>query len=144
MNKKLVVSFTFFFIFFQSICIKAQDFKYIEIFDPKQDKVVKVVQSSPEIQNMVASWITNIQGIYGKIDPITDDGYAVKIPLNPAAKVNSSYLNAIVNEVYIIIPEKAPPFYMIFEDKNKLSCYPFNGNIDMLSKSLGFKLNNKR
>lgn len=143
MAKKLVVVILFLAIFLIPVYANAEDFKYIEIFNPKQDKVVKVVQSNPEIQNMISSWIKNIQGVYGKNDPITDDGYAIKVPLDPDVKVNCKYLKATVSEVYIIIPETEPPFYMIFQDEDKLACYPFNGSIDMLSKSLDFKLNCK-
>lgn len=102
MNKKLVVILAFFFIFLNSIPVNAKDFKYIEIFDPKQDKVVKVIQSNPQIQDMITSWITNIEGLY----------------------------------------KNDPPFYLIFEDENKLLSFPFNGDIDKLSKILDFKLNN--
>jgi hypothetical protein len=105
---------------------------------------VKVVQLNPEIQSMVTKWITNIDGIYGKLDPTTDDGYAVRVPLDPAVDVHNKCLNAVVGEVYIIIPEKELPFYMIFEDENKLTCFLFNGNIDALSKSLDFKLSSKK
>lgn len=143
MMKKIVIALAFFVMFQHSIYVSAEGFKCIEIFDPKQDKVVKVVPLNSEIQNMVTSWITNIQGIYGKNDPTTDDGYAIKVPLDPAVKVHCKSLNAVVSEVYIIIPENDPPFFMIFEDDNKLICYPFNGNIDMLSNSLDFKLNSK-
>ncbi|MFL0267414.1 hypothetical protein [Candidatus Clostridium radicumherbarum] len=129
----------FFFISINSIHVNAQDFKYIEIFDPKQDKVVKVVQSNPQIQSMITSWITNIEGLY-KNDPITDDGYVVKIALDPLVKVNCKSLNALVSEVYILIPENEPPCYLIFEDENKLLSLVFNGDIDMLSKVLDFKL----
>lgn len=40
---------------------------------------------------MVTNWITNIEGTY-KNDPATDDGYVVKIPLNPISKVNLAIL----------------------------------------------------
>ena len=141
MNRKLVVILTFFFIFLNLIPVNAKDFKYIEIFDPKQDKVIKVIQSNPQIQDMITNWITNIEGLY-KNDPITDDGYAIRIPLDPIVKVNCTSLNALVSEVYIIIPENDPPFYLIFEEENKLLSLPFNGDIDKLSKLLNFKLIN--
>lgn len=143
MTKKLVVLLSFLVVFLHSLHVSAQDTNYIEIFDPKQNKVVKVIQLNPEIQNMVAGWIPNINGMCGKLDPITDDGYAIRIPLNPAVNVHSKWLNAVVREVYIIIPEKDRPFYMIFEDEKKLLCFQFNGDVDMLSKSLDFKLNTK-
>lgn len=139
MIKKLLVTLFFFVIFLHSITVNAEGFKHIEIFDPKQDKVVKVVQSNPQIQDIITSWITNIEGLY-KNDPATDDGYVIKIPLNPFVKVNCKSLNTLVNEVYILIPENKPPCYLIFENENKLSSFPFNGDIDILSNILDFKL----
>lgn len=139
MLKKLLVVLFFFFISINSTHVNAQDNKYVEIFDPKQDKVVKVVQSNPQIQNMITSWITNIDGLY-KNDPATEDGFVVKIPLDPIVNVNSKALNALISEVYILIPENEPPCYLIFEDENRLLSFVFNGDIDMLSKVLDFKL----
>lgn len=143
MTKKLITILTFLFILINPLYVNAQNFKHIEIFDPKQNKVVKVVQSTLEIQNILSVWVKNVQDIYGKNDPVTDDGYAIKVPFDPAIKVNSKSLSAIVNEVYIIIPKTEPPFYIIFEDENKASCYSFNGDINMLSTLLNFKLSCK-
>lgn len=142
MIKKLLVTLSFCAIFLSSICVYAEDFNYIEIFDPKQDKVVKVVQSNQQIQDMITSWMTNIEGLY-KNDPATDDGYVVKIPLSPSVKVNSNMLNATVGEVYILVPENEPPCYLIFEDENRLLSLVFNGDLDRLSQLLDFKLKKK-
>ncbi|MBU3130570.1 hypothetical protein [Clostridium tagluense] len=103
---------------------------------------MKVVQSNPQIQDMITSWITNLDGTY-KNDPATDDGYVVKIPLDPIVKVNCKSLNALVSEVYILIPKNEPPCYLIFEDENKLISLAFNGDIDKLSNILDFNLGNK-
>ena len=141
-NKKLLFLISLFVILFHSTCVHAEGFKHIEIFDPKQDEVVKVVQSNPQIQDMITSWITNLDGTY-KNDPATDDGYVVKIPLDPTVKVNCNSLNALVSEVYILIPENEPPCYLIFEDENKLISLVFNGDIGKLSNILGFNLRSK-
>lgn len=140
MIRKLLIALSFFVIFLHSTYVNAEEFKYIEIFDPKQDKVVKVVQTNPEIQNMIASWITNLEGY--KNDPATDDGYVVRIPLDPSVRMYCMSLSALVSEVYILIPENEPPCYLIFEDenKNKLSSFVFNGDIEWLSNILDFKL----
>lgn len=130
--------------FFHTVNVHAEKFRYAEIFNPKQNKVEKVIQVNTELHGMVVEWIKNINGIYGKNDPLTDDGYAVKIPLEPAVKVHGKYLNALVNEVYIIIPENDPPFFMIFEDENRLCCFPFTGDIDLLSRVLEFNLKTNR
>ena len=140
MIKKIPVAIILLILIMCSTVVHAEGFKYVEIFDPKQAKVVKVVQSNSEINNMVSTWIKDIDGMYGKNDPVTEDGYAIKIPLNPSVKVQGKWLNTLVNEVYIIIPENDPPFFMIFENKDKLSCFPFKGDINTLSKILDFNL----
>lgn len=142
MIKKLLLFISLFVILLHPICVHAEGFKHIEIFDPKQDKVVKVVQSTSQIQDMITSWIINLDGTY-KNDPATDDGYVVKIPLDPIVKVKCKSLNALVSEVYILIPENEPPCYLIFEDENKLISLVFNGDIDKLSNILDFNLRNK-
>lgn len=139
MKKRIAAIIILLIIFFPSLPAGAEDFKYAEIFDPKKDAVVKVVQMTPEINAMVTDWIMKIKDFY-KNDPATDDGYAVRIPITPEVKINSRVLNGSINEVYIIIPEKEPPCFMIFENANKLNSYPFTGDIKLLSKSLGFKL----
>ena len=140
MIKKIPVVIFLLIIIMSSKVIHAEGFKYVEIFDPKQAKVVKVVQLNTEINNMVSTWIKNIDGIYGKNNPVTEDGYAIKIPLNPSVKVQGKWLNTLVNEVYIILPENDPPFFMIFENKDKLSCFPFKGDVNTFSKILDFNL----
>jgi len=138
--RKKVIAIIFLFIMMYSIVASGKGFKYAEIFDPKQDKVVKVVQMNTKINKIVASYIKDVDVLYGKYNPITDDGYAIRIPLYPAVKVQGKYLNALVNEVYIMIPENALPFFMIFENSDKLSCFPIKGDVDKLSKALNFKL----
>jgi len=148
MTKKiLAIIFLFLFILhslvLHSIVASAQEFKYVEIFDPKQDKVVKLVQLNEDINNMVTTWIKDVDGLYGKSNPITNDGYAIRVPLDPEVRLQGKWLNALVNNVYIIIPEKDVPFFIIFDDDNKLFCYPFKGDINELSKVLNFKLKDK-
>jgi hypothetical protein len=140
MTKKLSILAILLIILVNSSITPAEELKPIEIFDPKQDRVVKEVPLNPEIYNMISNWIKNIDCIYGKIDPVTDDGYVVKIPLDPAIQVDGKHLNTLVDKVYIIVPENDLPFFMIFENKDRLTCFQFNGDIDALSKALGFRL----
>ncbi|MGH4050654.1 MAG: hypothetical protein ACREVX_04760 [Clostridium sp.] len=140
MNKKILAIIFLFIFSLHSTMVFAQEFKYVEIFDPKQEKVVKLVQLNEDINNMVTAWIKDVDDIYGKSNPITNDGYAIRVPLDPKVRVQGKCLNILVNDVYIIIPEKDMPFFIIFDDENKLLCYPFKGDIDVLSKILDFKL----
>lgn len=140
MIKKILSVMFLFVMLLNSTVVRAEGLKYAEIFDPKQEKVVKVVQLNPEIHNMVESFIKNVDNIYAKSEPLTDDGYAIKIPLDPAVNVQRQCLNALINEVYIIIPKNDTPFFMVFENEDKLLCFPFKGDINSLSKVLDFNL----
>lgn len=140
MIKKILSVMFLSILLLNSTVVRAEGLKYVEIFDPKQEKVVKLVQLNPEIHNMVESFIKNVDNIYAKSDPLTDDGYAIRIPIDPAVKVQRKYLNALINEVYIIIPENDTPFFMVYENENKLLCFPFEGDINSLSKVLDFNL----
>ncbi|MCJ7690085.1 MAG: hypothetical protein MUO60_12285 [Clostridiaceae bacterium] len=140
MAKKISLIMLLFIILMSSTVIHAEEFQYAEIFDPVQNKVVKKVQMNSEIQNIVVCSIKDVNGLYDKSNPITDDGYAIRIPLDPAVKVHGKWLNTVASEVYILIPKNDPPFFLIFEDIDKLSCFPFNGDIDALSKALNFNL----
>ena len=140
MNKKILVVMFLFIILLHSTVASAMGFKYVQIFDPKQDRVVKVVQVNDEIHNMVANLIKDVDSLYAKNNPLTDDGYAIRVPIYPAVRVQGKCLNALVDNVFIIIPQHDTPFFMIFEDDHKLLCFPFKGNISTLSKVLDFDL----
>ena len=140
MSKKILVVMFLFTILLHATVASAIGFNYVQIFDPKQDKVVKVVQVNDEIYNMVVRSIRNVDVLYVKINPLTDDGYAVRVPMNPAVRVQGKCLNALIDNVFIIIPQHNIPFFMIYEDHKKLFCFPFKGDVDALSKILDFKL----
>lgn len=140
MTKKILAVLILLIILIPSIPISAKGSSCIEIFDLKQNCVVKSVQVNSEIHDMVAGWVQNIDNYYGKISPVAAEGYRVRIPLDPPVKVNKKSLNGLVNEVYIIVPQNKPPFFIIYEDKNKPSYFRFHGNIDNLSNGLDFKL----
>ncbi|MBU3113361.1 hypothetical protein [Clostridium lacusfryxellense] len=142
MKKKILVVMLLFIMILHSTVVFAEGFKYVEIFDPKKDEVVKLVQLNGEIHDMVASWINDVDDIYGKSDPITNDGYAIRVPLDPPVKIQGKCINTLVDDVYIIVPEKDVPFFIIFDSEKKLLCYPFKGNINKLSRVLDFKLKN--
>lgn len=129
-------------IFLTSIPAYAQGSPFAEIFDPSHNKVIKSVRVDSEIYDLASGWVKSIDNLYGKINPSSIKGYKVRIPLDPPIKVNKKSLNSNINEVYIIVPEKESPFLMIFEDKNKPSCFKFHGNIDDLWKAMDFKLEN--
>ncbi|WMM24739.1 hypothetical protein RBU61_17715 [Tissierella sp. MB52-C2] len=140
MVKKVLIIMAVFIMLLHPKIISADTSKYIEIFDPKQDKVVKMVETNKEINNMIIDWINKIDKVYAKVDPIKDDEYAIRFPLNSAIQVQNKWLDTTVEEVYLIVPKNDLPFFMIFETENKLVCFPFTGEIKILSNILDFRL----
>ncbi|MGO1469268.1 MAG: hypothetical protein ACTHW2_04525 [Tissierella sp.] len=140
MIKKTLFILGLIVIFLHPQFIQAQEEKKIEIFDPDKEKVVKVVESNEEINSMVKSWINGIDETYKKVNPIKDDGYAIRFPLNPSIEVKNKWLNKSVKEVYLIVPQKDPAFFIIFGQENKPLYFPFDGKISDLSNILDFKL----
>ncbi|WP_298847154.1 hypothetical protein [Clostridium sp.] len=140
MRKKILVVMFVFVMLLHSTVSSALEFRYIQIFDPKQDKVVKVVQLNDEIHNMILSSIKDVDSLYPKSKPLTDDGYAMKVPIYPAVRLEGKCLNTLVDNIFIIIPQHEDPFFMVFENNNKQLCFPFKGNVNDLSKLLDFKL----
>jgi hypothetical protein len=138
--KKISVIFIALFLFSFLVNANAEDFKYIEIFSIDKEKVVKVVQSNPEIQKLIQKYIQGMEGICVKFDPIPSSGHAVKIPLDPPITIKNKSLDTVADVVIIMIPKDEKPFLMIFEDQDKLVCYTFRGNINMLWKVLDYNV----
>jgi hypothetical protein len=139
MLKKIVIILIF--ILFSSINVHAEVNTNIEIFDITQGKVVKELQSDSKIEEIAINYLKGIRGVYGKFDPIPHKGYAIGISLESPVKIQGKWLNALVNEVIIMFPEHEPPFLAIIDNENKLVCFYFQGNTDILLKHLDFKLN---
>ena len=117
--------------------IHAEEYKKVEIFDIDKGKVVKVVKSNSKIQKAAVSYINEITGIYCKFKPIPDKGYGIKISLQPSVTIKNKWIDTVIDEVIIIIPkDEDPPFLIIYENKDKLLCFTFKGDIDILLKKL--------
>lgn len=121
-------------------CVHAQQVKYVEIFSPKQNKVIKKVKLTPEIEKLTLDYLNNIDSLYGKLDPVTEDGYAIKVPFSKPITIKNKWINSTLNEVFLLIPEKEPPFILLFENGDRMLCFPLNGNVEALSKALNFTI----
>lgn len=139
MVRKMTAVFIFIFLF--SINAYGEDFGNVEIYCIDQEKVVKKVKTTDEIQKLAESYIEGIEGIYGKFKPIPNSGHAVKIPLYPPVKMEGQLANVFVDVVIIMFPKDEKPFLLIFENEDKLVCYTFKGDTEELWKRLEFNVN---
>ena len=132
MTKKVITILVLFIILLHPQMFHAEGYQSIEIFDPLQNKVVKTVETNKDINDMVVGWINGIDGFYSGIDPIKDDGYAIKFQLNPPIHIQNQWLKTTVKEVYLIIPEINQPFFLVFETEDKLVSFPFKDDVSKL------------
>lgn len=122
------------------INIYAKDYNNIEIYDIKRDRLIKVVESNSEIENLVISYLQGIDGIYAKLNPIPKEGYAIKISLDSPLILQNQWINKIVDEAIIVLPKEEGPkaFFIIFEEEDKLMCFTFKGDVEVLLEKLKF------
>jgi hypothetical protein len=64
----------------------------------------------------------------------------VKIPLERSFPLENKWVNALIDEVIIIIPEDEKPYLLIFDDENKPYFFTFETKIDTLLNTLSFSL----
>jgi hypothetical protein len=121
--------------------VYGSDFGYVEIFDINSGKVINMLQSNNNIQNVAIDYLNKINGIYPKFDPIPISGYGIKIPFDPKIKVENKWVSADINQLIIMLPEDGSPYFLaIFESETKLVCFTFDGASSTLLDELGIQL----
>ena len=110
----------------------------IQIFDVGKGNVVKKMKSTPTLQAEAEKVINSITGLYVKVQPLPEKGYIVRIPMSPPMTVQSRYINAIVDKIYVIFTKNNPPIVLILDSRNKPFVYNFSSSTEALKKNLGF------
>ncbi|MEW9094059.1 MAG: hypothetical protein AB2417_03155 [Clostridiaceae bacterium] len=136
MFKKVIILLITFILISSSVSAKTNI--DIEIFDISREKVIMKVPSNPTIQKEVETYLEGIKSIYSKFNPIPDKGYMVKIPLEDPVMVQNQLLNTFIDVVIIIFPQEEEPYLMVFDDKDRMIFFTFQGNTDVLIKNLNF------
>ena len=121
------------------LLVSAESIKNIELLDIEKNKIV-TIQAKPNIQLEAEKIIKGINDVVKKINPIPNKGYMVKISLTPPLRLESKWVNALIDEVIIIIPENEKPYLLLFDDENKPYFFTFTTDIDSLLKTLNFPL----
>ena len=124
---------------FNLIIVSAQNTTNIELLDIQKNKII-TIPTNPKIQLETKKVIEEIDTIVKKFNPIPDKGYMVKIPLTPSIQLENKWVNTLISEVIIIIPEGETSYLLIFDNENKPYFFTFKTEIDMLLKALDFSL----
>ena len=75
----------------------------VEIFDIKQEQVVKTRPVTPAIEKEAKTYLTNITDLYRKASPIPKEGFMIKIPLEPAVQIQNQWMNEPVDQVIVVV-----------------------------------------
>jgi hypothetical protein len=118
----------------------AHGIKNVELFDIQKDTVTQVVSSNTFFQKAAKDYLHGINGIYVKVRPIPNQGYMIKIPLEPSVQINNEWINDLVDEVIIIFTKDEKPYLMVFDDENNPHFFHFQGNTDILVKTFNLTL----
>lgn len=139
MLKKTIILF-FVFSLLVVGTVNAQTERNIVIFNIQKNEIIKTVLTSSAVQKEVENYIVEINNVVRKFNPIPEKGYMIKIPLEPSLKIENKWMNALIDEAVIIIPEGEDPYLLIFNDENNPYFFTFEGKIDQLLKLLDFSL----
>jgi len=116
--------------------------KDIEIFDIGQGKVVKKVEATRIIQELVKDYLINITDIYVKFNPIPSKGFMVRVYLQTPVQVQNQWVNNTLDEVIILYPEGQKPYLMVFENGRKPIFLNFTGDTDKMLEALNYMREN--
>lgn len=115
--------------------VSAQSTVDVELLDIETNET-RTIEANPKIQLEAKKIIKEIDTIVIKLDPFSDKGYMLRIPLTPSLQLKNEWVNSLIGEVFIIIPEGDKPFLLIFDDKNKPYFFSFKREIDSILKML--------
>lgn len=135
MIRKILFSSIPILFLFNLLTVSAQGITEIELLDIEKNKII-TTPTNPKIQLETKKIIKEIDNIVKKFNPIPDKGYIVKIPLTPSLRLENKWVNTLIDEVIIIIPENEKPYLLIFDDEKKPHFFTFKTEIDTLLKTL--------
>lgn len=74
----------------------------VQLFDVVQGRVIRTAPNSLAFRRLGESWIASIRGAWQgfRLDP--ESGYILKIPFEPAVRVNSGWYRGEVRELYVM------------------------------------------
>ncbi|WP_342578442.1 hypothetical protein [Psychrobacillus sp. FSL K6-2843] len=139
MIRKILFSSIPILFLFNLLIVSAQSNTEIELLDIEKNKMI-TIQTNPKIQLETKKIIKEIDNIVKKFNPIPDKGYIVKIPLSPSLRLENKWVNTLIDEVIIIIPENEKPYLLIFDDEKKPHFFTIKPEMDTLLKTLDIPL----
>lgn len=119
-----------------AVTVSAQPLQ-IEVFDVTQSKVIKSIPLEEQNRSEALKLVKSADALYPKLNPTPNTGFMVKVPFEPAEKVETNVLNQSVKQVIFIFPEGEKPYLLIFNEKEQPMFYYFSEDFTAFLEMLG-------
>ncbi|WP_066295750.1 hypothetical protein [Bacillus sp. FJAT-29937] len=100
----------------------------IEVYHIDEAKVIEEITPTEGVRLEAEKYLSNISGVYKKINPIPKKGFIVRIPLHPPLKVQNQWIHTLADEVNIFYPAGEDPYIMMYDDENNVYFFTLNRN----------------
>lgn len=114
--------------------------EHAEIFDIKQEQIIKSIEMNLEIKREALKLAGGITGMCMKLRPVPESGYMIGIPIEPSEKLHSTMGSCTVKRLIVLIPEKGDVILGVFDDREKFLFYYIKDNAAGILKKLNFSL----
>ncbi len=138
MKLKMLVLFITVSFFLAGMAVYADE--CAEIFDIKQERVIKSVEMNKAIKKEALKLAGRIAGPCMKLRPVPESGYMIGIPIEPSEKLHSTMGSCTVKRLIVVIPGKGDVILGVLDDREKFLFYYIKDNAAGLLKKLNFSL----
>ncbi|WP_373231160.1 hypothetical protein [Cohnella sp.] len=94
--------------------VRAEEKPNVSIFDVKQEKVVKVVPLTSELQDSVLELLRSSPILYGGFSMDPQDGMVLHVPFPTPVQIKHELYPSAIQEVYIFLEQDKQPRALIF------------------------------
>ncbi len=111
----------------------------VEIFDIKQEQVIKSTEMNDTIKKEALKLTDGITGMCMRFRPVPGNGYMIGIPIEPGEKSCNKWLNCTIKRLILMIPEKENMILGVFDEKGRVLFF-YVKDAARLLKKLRFSL----
>lgn len=116
---------------------ETQQLRPVQVFDVKEEKVVKTIPNDDEFQAYVAEWIGSVTGLAPQLQPDDSCSYVYRIPLRKPLTASLNHLTIRSEDVFLFYCEGKPPFLLVFDEKRRPYLLLFKADIRPFIRKVG-------
>ncbi|MUV38296.1 hypothetical protein JNUCC1_02134 [Lentibacillus sp. JNUCC-1] len=128
MQKLIIVTSAALALIFFSQSSTFAETRDIEVFDTVQGKVVFTASPSKQLQQEAGSFLQHLTDVYRDVSPLPNEGYMIRVPLNPPVEVNNQWIHELIDEVVILYSTEDNPYLLVFDQENQARFFTFEGD----------------